>query len=79
MRFYFSGSASNFSIKSVESIRWRGPDGYRAANRALPPGANNLLLFQSKAQVSDLRQRGIFIKSQIISFIEIILPYSLSL
>jgi hypothetical protein len=30
-------------------------------------------------KVADLHQQGTFIKSQIISFIEIILPYSISL
>jgi hypothetical protein len=36
------------------ALGWRG-----FANRALPTGANIFLLFQSKAQVTDLRQRGI--------------------
>ena len=35
------------------ALGWRG-----FANRALPTGANIFLLFQSKAQVADLRQRG---------------------
>ena len=84
---HFSGSASNFSIKSVEStLNSVSPAGADLQSVPCPACAKNLLLFQSKVrlvpnclEITNLRQRGIFIKSQIISFIEIILPYSLSL